>query len=336
MPTSEILTTVVGSYPTPDWLKAYPSRPHLRDATMVVVRTQELAGIDVVADGELYRFDVNHPETNGMVDYFVRRMSGIETSVTARDTVEFSRDEGLRYRREPAGVVAADIGSGTLDLAKDFESFRHLTDRRTKFTLTGPHMLSKVLMDRHYGNRADVAMAIADVLHEQTKTIDADVIQVDEANIAGHPEDSEWASRAINRVLDGIPGEKAVHLCFGNYGGQTVQQGLYASLAPFMDALRADHLVLEFSRRGYAELDVLRDLRADIGIGLGVVDIKDNEIESPDDIARTIERAERALGPGRVRYVHPDCGFWMLQRSVADGKMRALAQGRDRYLGGRG
>ena len=329
----EILTTVVGSYPTPDWLKAYPSTPHLRDATMVVLRTQELAGIDVVADGELYRFDVNHPETNGMIDYFIGQMGGIDTAITARDIAEFRRDEQLRYRRRPAGVVRSDIGPGTLNLAYDYESFRDLTSSALKFTSTGPHMLSKVLLDQHYGDRAALAMAIADVLREQVAEIGARVVQFDEANIPGHPEDAEWAADAINHALSGASGETAVHVCFGNYGGQTVQQGEYAALLDFLNRLEAGHLVLEFARRGYDELSVLRDLREGIAVGLGVIDIKDNGIESPEEVARRLENADRVLGQGRVRYAHPDCGFWMLQRSVADGKMAALVKGRDLYLG---
>jgi 5-methyltetrahydropteroyltriglutamate--homocysteine methyltransferase len=332
MTAPEILTTVVGSYPTPDWLKIYPTRPHLRDATMVVLKTQELAGMDLVADGELYRFDVNHPETNGMIDYFIRKMAGIVTDITARDIAAFRRNEQMRYRREPAGIVRGPIGPGTLNLLRDYEAFRDLTTRPIKFTVTGPHMLSKVLMDDHYHDRAAVAMAIADVLREQVAALDAHTIQFDEANIPGHPEDAEWAAKAINHALGGIRGAKAVHLCFGNYGGQTVQKGLYTALLDFMNRLEADHLVLEFARRRYEELDVLRGLRPEIGIGLGVVDIKDNGIESPEDIARRIEHAEKVVGQGRIRYVHPDCGFWMLQRSVADGKMNALVKGRDLYL----
>lgn len=326
-------TTVVGSYPVPEWLRVYPTRPHLRDATMVVLKIQELAGIDVVADGELYRFDVNHPETNGMIDYFIRPMAGIRTDLTAQELAAFRRDEQLHYRKEPAGIVVDDVGPGTLNLLRDYEMIRPLTPKPVKFTVTGPHMLSKVLLDKHYGDRGKLALAIAEVLREQLEPIDAEVIQLDEANIAGHPEDASWAADAINHVLRGIRGEKAVHICFGNYGGQTVQKGLYENLMPFMNRLEADHLVLEFARRRYEELERFRDLRPEIAMGLGVVDIKDNEIESPDEIARRIERAERLLGEGRIRYVHPDCGFWMLPRNVADGKIRALVQGRNLYEG---
>lgn len=127
--------------------------------------------------------------------------------------------------------------------------------------------------------------------------------------------------------------ERALHLCFGNYGGQTIQRGHYEQLVGFLNLLHVDHVVLEFARRGYAEVEYLKALDPRIGVGLGVIDIKDLQVEDPDEIARRIERAERTLGPGRVTYVHPDCGLWMLPRSVADGKLRALVSGRDLFHG---
>jgi 5-methyltetrahydropteroyltriglutamate--homocysteine methyltransferase len=124
-----------------------------------------------------------------------------------------------------------------------------------------------------------------------------------------------------------------VHICFGNYGGQPMLRGFWRDLVPFLNSLRADHLVLEFARRGYDELEVLRDLDPKIGLGIGVIDIKDNEVESPELIASRIEKIVNTLGAGRLRYIHPDCGFWMLQRSVVDRKMRALVEGRDLFEG---
>src|SRR4051794_22416398 len=105
MPHPPIRTTVVGSYPVPDWLAALPSQQALIDATRVVFKTQEMAGIDVVADGELYRFDINHPDTNGMIEYFIRPMSGIRSAIPRGDIEEFSRLPGMGFRSEPAGVV---------------------------------------------------------------------------------------------------------------------------------------------------------------------------------------------------------------------------------------
>ena len=329
----DIMTTVVGSYPVPEWLKAYPSMQNLIDATMVVFKTQEQRGLDVVADGELYRFDLNHPETNGMIDYFIRPMSGITVDVSREILNEFNRDSELEYRTKPAGVVEGPIGEGTLNLPKAYNLVRSLTGARLKFTVTGPHMLSKVLMDRTYHDRSKLADAIADVLSDQVAEIDAEVVQLDEANIPGYPEEGPWAAKAINRVLDVVKGEKAVHVCFGNYGGQTVQKGEWETLVPFLSELRADHLVLEFKRRGIEQAACLKELPERLGIGLGVIDIKDNRIESPDEIAGDIEKAEKILGKGRIKYIHPDCGFWMLQRSVADRKIHALVQGRDLFEG---
>jgi 5-methyltetrahydropteroyltriglutamate--homocysteine methyltransferase len=134
-------------------------------------------------------------------------------------------------------------------------------------------------------------------------------------------------------VLDAVRVEKAVHFCFGNYGGQTVQSGTWTALVGFLNSLRVDHLVLELAHRPPSDLDALREIDRRIAIGVGVIDIKINRIETADEVARAIERAEKALGSGRVKYVHPDCGFWMLKRSIADRKIAALVKGRDLYLG---
>ena len=332
---ARILTTVVGSYPVPDWLARSPSEQALVDATRVVIATQERAGIDLVADGELYRFDFNHPETNGMIEYFVRPMSGVRSEIGFSEWLDYARDSGMRFRTRPPGVVVGPIGAGTLNLKLPCARAKALATRPLKFTLTGPHMLAKTLHDRYYKSPQKLAHAIAEVLAEQVKHLDADVIQLDEANLPGHPEEWKWAAAAINKVLKAVPkkAKAAVHLCFGNYGGQSVQQGTWAKLIAYLNALEADHVVMETAHRPPDELSVFKALRRGLGFGLGVVDVKRTEIEKPEDIARAIERAEKLLGRGRVKYIHPDCGFWMLPRSVADGKIRALAAGRDLYQG---
>ena len=329
----KILTTVVGSYPAPDWLVALPSQQALIDATSVVFKIQELAGIDVVADGELYRFDINHPDTNGMIEYFVRPLGGVRSQIGRNDVTAFSKIAAMKFRSRPAAVVEGPITEGTLDLVGDYQRARFLTERRMKFTVTGPHMLSRTLLDHHYKKPAEIAMALAQVLASQITQIEADVLQIDEANITGAPEDADWAVPALNHVLDAIRGEKALHLCFGNYGGQTIQQGAWRRLIHFMNQLRVDHVVLEMARRDLKEIESLKDLNPRIGIGLGVIDIKSTVVESADEVSRRIEQAENILGQGRIHYVHPDCGFWMLKRSIADRKIRALVEGRNRYLG---
>src|SRR3954469_24424624 len=115
MKSPAIRTTVVGSYPVPDWLAALPSQQSLIDATRVVFKTQEMAGIDVVADGELYRFDVNHPDTNGMIEYFIRPMKNAPSPLPRGDMADSARQEGMGFRAEPAGVVEGPIDEGTLN-----------------------------------------------------------------------------------------------------------------------------------------------------------------------------------------------------------------------------
>jgi 5-methyltetrahydropteroyltriglutamate--homocysteine methyltransferase len=333
MPDSSIPTTVVGSYPVPSWLVQAPSERAVRDATAVVLKTQEQAGIDLVADGELYRFDVDHPETNGMIEYFVNPLANVRSAITREDARRFREREEMAFREKPAAVVEGPVGPGTLDLVADCERVRPLTDRPLKFTVTGPHMLSKTLLDDHYDDRPALAHAIAEAMADQVAALDADVVQFDEANLTGAPDEADWAASALNVLLDAVPSRAAVHLCFGNYGGQSIQEGRWEKLVGYLNALHADHVVLEFAFRGYDELHHLKAVRDDLGLGIGVIDIKSTVVESPDAVARRIEAAADVLGPGRIAAVHPDCGFWMLKRSVADAKMRALVRGRDRFEG---
>ncbi len=329
----EILTTTVGSYSPIAWLIAHPSEQALIDATSAVIHTQRRAGIDMPTDGELYRFDPNHPETNGMIDYFVSRMGGVRSEVGRSDNAAFQAKSETGFRRKPAGVVEDAITEGTLDLEYACARSASVADGSFKFTLTSPFMLARMLLDLHYDDVEELTLALADCLADQVSGLPCDVVQVDEANIPGNPEFAPVALAGINRVLDAVTVEKAVHFCFGNYGGQSVQKGDWAPLIEFLNGLHADHLVLEMAHRPASDLDSLKEVGDHIAIGVGVIDIKVNHIETPDEVADRIEKAVKAFGPDRVRWVHPDCGFWMLNRSVADRKINALVAGRDRFLG---
>ncbi len=266
------------------------------------------------------------------VDYFVRPLQGVQVDLTLDQLRAWRQKTGMAYRSQPAGIVAGPLGQGRLNLARDYALYRDLTPKPKKFTVTSPYMLAKVLEDDHYGSLGALVMALADLLMAQLAEIDAAVVQVDEANVTGHPDDGPIAAAGINRVLEGaIGGRRAVHLCFGNYGGQPIQRGTYAKLIAFLNALEADHVVLEMARRPEVELEVLREVKSQLKLGIGVIDIKNTEVETPDQVARRIERAARYLGIERIAFVHPDCGFWMLPRSVADAKMRALVAGRDLF-----
>ena len=330
---SEIRTTTVGSYPVPDWLASCPSEQASADAIRVVVDTQRQFGIDLPTDGELYRFDINHPDTNGMIEYFINPLDGVRTSVGWNDWQAFAEKNEMSFRAKPAGVIEGPIGEGSLNLVAACNRSVHVVGAKLKFTITSPYMLARTLLDRHYGDIEAVVTAIAKVLSAQTAELVCDCVQIDEANIPGNPDDWPIASKGINMLLNSVKGEKAVHFCFGNYGGQTIQTGNWDKLIAFLNSLACDHLVLEIAHRPEDDLYALKEVDKRIGLGIGVIDIKVNHIETPDEIAARIENAEKVLGPGRVRWIHPDCGFWMLKRSIVDRKIAAIAKGRDLYLG---
>jgi len=253
--------------------------------------------------------------------------------VGREDTAAFRAKHEMAFRSKPAAVVRGPITEGVLNLAEDCARAGKVAGGPFKFTLTSPYMLARTLLDTHYHDFAALNLAIADALAAQAADLQCDCVQVDEANIPGNPADAPIAAEGINRVLDAVKGTKAVHFCFGNYGGQTIQRGAWQPLLDFLNGLHADHLVLELAHRPESDLDALAEIDPKIALGIGVVDIKVNRIETPDEIASRIEKASRKAGPGRIRWVHPDCGFWMLKRSVADRKIEALVRGRDRFLG---
>jgi len=310
-----------------------PTEQALLDATRVVVDIQRQCGIELPTDGELYRFDADHPDTNGMIDYFIRPLAGVRTAVGRQEWQEFRQMRTMSFRAKPAGVVEGALAEGALNLVSDCERAVNIAGRHVKFTVTSPYMLARTLLDKHYGDFDALLTALAEILAAQARGLACACLQIDEANIPGNPQDAPRAANAINTILDAFTGEKAVHFCFGNYGGQVIQKGNWETLIDFLNMLRCDHLVLELQHRPESDLEALRAVSSDIALGIGVIDVKVNQIETPDEVASSIEKAEKMLGPGRIGWVHPDCGFWMLQRSVVDRKIEALVKGRDRYLG---
>jgi 5-methyltetrahydropteroyltriglutamate--homocysteine methyltransferase len=207
-----ILTTTVGSYPMFDWLGAARTEEARLDATRVVFNIQRQAGIDLPTDGELYRFDLNHPDTNGMIDYFVCRMAGARERLGRSDWEGFRALDPMKFRRKPAAVVEGPLGEGALNLLADCEAAASVAGGPFKFTVTSPYMLARSVLDLHYKDFGALTMAIAGVLGAQVAGLPCDTLQVDEANIPGNPADWPLAARAINTVLDRFSGRRAVHL----------------------------------------------------------------------------------------------------------------------------
>ena len=167
----------------------------------LVLDVQERAGIDVIGDGELARWDLQRREPAGMVERFVRPMTGVQSGLTRSQREAFLADPATAYRAKAPGVVVDELGDGDLDLLREYQQARALTSRELKFTLTSPYMLAKVVVDDHYRDIESLTLAFADVLAGQLKGIDAAVIQIDEPHLPGHPDHSQLAATAINRVL---------------------------------------------------------------------------------------------------------------------------------------
>ena len=328
-------TTVVGSYPIPEWLLRSSHEETLDDALTVVMDAQLRAGIELISDGELGRWDLQRRAPGGMVERFVRPLQGVDAELTRSQLAAWRARGELAYRSAPPGIVVGPLGDGHLDLKRDWERARARTSAPLKFTVSSPYLIAKTVADAHYGDFETLLLAFADLLAGQLAGIAAAVVQVDEPNLPGSPQDGALAAAAINRLLAAVDpaAEGAVHLCFGNYGGQMIQHGDYGRLIAFLNALHCHHLVLETTRRSAAELGRLCEVRAEVKLGVGVIDVKDLQIETPDQVARRIEALAQVVGAERIAYLHPDCGLRMLPRPVADAKLRALVAGRDRFLG---
>ena len=204
MPEPLILTTTVGSYPIPDWLANSRSEEARLDAARVVFDIQRQAAIDLPTDGELSRFDANHPDANGMIAYFVERMSGVRTNTGRADWEAARAIPHLKFRRKPAGVIEGPLGEGWMNLAGDCEAAASVAGGPFKFTVTSPYMLARTLLDQHYGDFEAVVTAIAQALASQVRGLACDTLQVDEANIPGNPKDGSAGGARDQRGAAGV------------------------------------------------------------------------------------------------------------------------------------
>jgi 5-methyltetrahydropteroyltriglutamate--homocysteine methyltransferase len=255
--------------------------------------------------------------------------------VGRRDWEAFGKQRTMSFRAKPAAVVEEELGEGGLNLLADCQRAAGAAGGAFKFTLTSPYMLARTLLDHHYKDFEKLTMALAEILAAQVRGLPCACVQVDEANVPGNPQDGPLAAKAINAILDRVekPTQRAVHFCFGNYGGQTIQKGGWKPLVDFLNSLHCDHLVLELAHRPAEDIPALAGVDKKIGLGIGVIDVKVNHVETAEEVAGRIESAAKIVGMERIRWVHPDCGFWMLKRSVADRKMAALVKGRNLLLG---
>jgi 5-methyltetrahydropteroyltriglutamate--homocysteine methyltransferase len=320
-------TTVVGSYPVPEWMERLKTdyfRGRMSQAQLVDVhetaikaalRDQELAGIDIVSDGELRR--------DNDTDYFLAQLSGIEIAQRSKDFYFDYYDVALT---EPLPAASGDEFTW---LADDFAFTASQTHKPIKFSFTGPFSLASRIRNKARVDEHELMLAIAHRLNDAAHALaekGARLLQIDEPFLAGYPGEVESAIAAINVVTSGVDVSWALHVCYGNRYARPSWEGHYDFLFPAVLRANVDQLVLEFARKGYADLPVIEKFGWDRIIGLGVIDVKSAQVETAEMVATRI-RAALDLAPAEQLVINPDCGLRNLSATVARAKLAAMVQG---------
>ncbi|MEE8446001.1 MAG: uroporphyrinogen decarboxylase family protein [Alphaproteobacteria bacterium] len=327
-------TSLVGSYPQPDWLVdrenlrgRFPPRVRARDlwriddaylleaqddATLVAIRDQERAGLDIVTDGE------------------IRRESYSNRFATALDGVNIDNPgTALDRSGQPNPVPRIDgpVRRRHAVLVRDLEFLKHNTDRLVKMTVPGPYTMSQQAQNDFYESEAALAMDYAAAVNQEIKDLfaaGADIVQIDEPYMQARPEKArEFGLDALNRALDGVTGTTAVHICFGYAAVIHERPEGYSFLPEFHDC-RCAQVSIETAQSGL-DCKVLETL-PDKTIILGVIDLDDMTVETPEMVAGRIRRALPFKDPGRI-VVAPDCGMKYLPRDIAFAKLQAMVRG---------
>ncbi|HWL44311.1 MAG TPA: hypothetical protein VNQ73_15325 [Ilumatobacter sp.] len=327
-------TSLVGSYPQPEWLidraklaGRFPPRVRARelwrvapeflaeaqdDATRLAIRDQELAGLDLITDGEM------------------RRESYSNRFATALEGVDLD-NPGTALDRSghpnPVPRVTGPIRRMHAVEVGDVEFLRSNTDRPIKITVPGPFTMAQQAQNDHYDNEVDLALDYAAAVNEEIKDLfaaGADVVQVDEPYMQARPEKArEYGLLALERALDGVTGTTAVHICFG-YAAIIHERPEGYSFLPELAGSAVQQISIETAQSNL-DTSVLTGLPGKTII-LGVLDLSTHDVETPDVVAARIRRALPHV-PAEQLVVAPDCGLKYLPREVAFGKMQAMAAG---------
>jgi len=316
-------TAIVGSYAMPGWLERLKTEYFARrisrhdldeiydTAVKAAIKDQEIAGLDIVTDGELRR--------DNMVDYFLERFPG----------VQIDRSSKKFYYDFYDSSVQGKLPAASLGLVPDFKFLHTFTERQTKFSITGPHCLAKRIRNQFYPSEEALAMDLARVMNLELRALasaGANYIQIDEPYYSGFPEDLPWGVRSLNALVEGVDAKIAVHICYGNRYGKPSWEGSYRYLFPTILEAKVDQLTLEFARRGGEDLDLFKEFKPPFELGLGVIDVKIHEVETPEMVAEHIRKALCVM-PAEKVYILPDCGCFHLPRDVAFAKMKAMVEG---------
>src|SRR5215470_396028 len=334
MPTTLLPTSLVGSYPQPDWLidrlqlgRQTPPRVRARelwrirpdwldqaqdDATILAIRDQERAGLDIVTDGEIRRESYSNR--------FATALDGVDidnpgsTVGRSGNVTQVSRVVGPIRRRHPVE-------------ARDVSFLRANTDRMIKMTVPGPFTMAQQAQDEFYRDGRALALDYAAAVNAEIKDLfaaGADVVQVDEPWMQARPEKARaYGVEALDRALDGVAGTTAVHLCFG-YAAMVREKPSGYSFLPELEHSAARQVSIETAQPNL-DCAVLAQLPSKT-IMLGVIDLSDETPETPEVVAARIRRALPHV-PAERLVIAPDCGMKYLSRASAFAKLQAMVKG---------
>ncbi len=326
-------TTLVGSYPQPEWLidrarlaGRFPPRVRARelwrpapehlaeaqeDATLLAVRAQEQAGLDIVTDGEERRESYSN--------HFATALEGVDVDHPG---------EALDRSGHPNPVprVVGPVHRPHPVQVEDVRFLRAATDRTIKVTVPGPFTMSQQAQDEHYGSPRDLALAYAEAVNAEVRDLfaaGADIVQVDEPYMQARPDAArEYGLAALNRALDGVQGTTAVHICFG-YAAIIHERPSGYSFLPELADSPVQQVSIETAQSGL-DTSVLAAL-SDKTVMVGVVDLSDPAVEDVETVVARVRRTLPHVDAERL-VLAPDCGMKYLPRASADGKMRAMAE----------
>ena len=329
-----LATTVVGSYPQPDWLvdRAMLSKgvPRVRmrglwrvseawleqaqdDATIVAIRDMERAGVDIISDGEIRRESYSN--------HFATALDGVDVTQPGVITDRYGNQTYVPR------VTARVRRMRPVEL-RDMQFLRRHTDRPAKITLPGPFTMAQQAKNEFYRDLEELAMDFAAAVNEEARELQAagaDVIQLDEPWLRNDPEGAKrFAVPAINRALEGLTVPTAVHLCFGYAAVVRHQKPTGYSFLPQLAATTAQQLSIE-AAQPKLDLGVLTELTGKTII-LGVIDLGDPAVETADQVAARIQAGLERVKPDHL-ILAPDCGMKYLPRDIAFGKLQALSAG---------
>lgn len=323
-------TSVIGSYSFPRWLdqvrelgmKGALTPEQVQEAhdnaVKSVIKDHELAGIDVITDGEIRR------ET--MVYFFSKRIHGFDFAHAKMHPIG-NLDPSIQMA-DPV-IVDKVRWSQSLNMDQHFTFLKAHTVAGTKVCVTGPQMLAKRATNEFYKDEKELVFDLAEVLNKELKGLVAagcDFIQIDEPVWVGYPQDMPWLVRAFNKLVDGVKAKIALHVCYGNYQLKKLFKGQYAELFPEILKTNTQQICLEFAVSDGVGLELFKEHNTDKEVAVGVINVKDDKIETPAVVAQRIRQALKFIPVERM-WIVPDCGMKFMSRERAFGKLKAMVEG---------